>query len=520
MKEQNPYHVFLGQKYSFQVQIGNVKFREVKKIGRSAWKKYSFPKDLSDKMKEKYRKLCDDRIKLQNIIQNYQSTSIDVEGTNVKSITYWNNGEGSFLQAFVGMGLECVDEFQYAELDYEYKEICKFFSEGNYSEEDKINELIGKYENAISYSENAIKNNLEKIREFVSKYGIPYIDSIRRIERKQGEQIDDDLRSLFQEEGNDVSKMKIFSDIDLYEQSIPVSVFTIIYESFCLLLDMHSSLVKQDKCFLDETFKKQVNLFLKYLTWPYFFIGNMENKNLCRSFACLNDMYISAKKLINDQGTDIDVFLENAITTANVISQKYVGDGRKSDIEIVDFFDGRSDYIRLPIGDLNYNYAELKAKFCNLEKVLSFIHNNIILRFNERGYYEVENYKDNVLTDLIVKGKIIKKNWVIKKTVRDEIGSSLSEVMLLILQDLINDTFVQSQDIFRLNIKERKIGFAVEPRPIDALKIEFAFDVIKGITFERCKNCKKLFIPTSRNRVGCCRHKCTDAYLKRIKRNS
>ena len=77
------------------------------------------------------------------------------------------------------------------------------------------------------------------IHDFVLKYGLPYIETDGLRERKLTKQINDDLRAVFSQE--DREELKIVPDDELYKKSITISLFMIIHDSFCLLLDMHRS---------------------------------------------------------------------------------------------------------------------------------------------------------------------------------------------------------------------------------------------------------------------------------------
>ena len=508
---ENPYNVFLKEKYQFQAQRGDIIVREGEKKTKIDWDRKHFAEGFPNEMKEIYKTMEDDRNTLKNDIVSYQRATIDLIRECPDNITYWESGQGNFLRELVEMPLKCVDDFEYTELENEYIEIHKCFSKREYDKKDELNQLMVKYKKAVKSNKSNIEENEKRIHDFVLKYGLPYIETDGLRERKLTKQINDDLRAVFSQE--DREELKIVPDDELYKKSITISLFMIIHDSFCLLLDMHRSLVKQNDIEPDKLFKKRINLFLQYLTWTEFFIGEDENKNICRSFACGYYIYMDYcqnRKSEDDYNSGIGEFLEIAVFISQIIGTKYGGDGRESDRKLVKILEDEFECIKFPKEDINHNYTELKEKFRSLEKVLKFLRDETILRYNSRGkFYEVEKFKDTVLD-----------NGIVKKTVMNEVGQCLCEVLENILQDTVNEAFLQSQSIIHLNIREKKINVAFKLYPIEALKMEFVFNIIAGITYSQCKNCGKHFIPSHRNKVGCCGHKCTDAYLKRRKRGS
>lgn len=509
MEEKNPFNVFLKQKYSFCAQKGSVK---IEKKSRNVSREYAFPEDFPEKMKKACTELYNLRANLQNNIADYQSTNIKLTGIQEDNVTYWEDGQGIPLKELVEMPLKSITEHEYEDIESLYKEIQTSIRNKDYNIEADLKQLVVRYRKAVENSENDIQKNLKRIQNFVSTFGLPYIDSKRRIEKKIGEQIDADLEALFQQESDDEkNKIKIFSVVDFYDQLMTVQHFTVIHNSFCLLCNMHASLEKQNDIEPNELFRNRINLFLQYLTWSDFFIGDMENKDLCSSFACLNDIYatyIYEGQLMSNQGKDVKEFLNNIEDIVKIIGRHFVGDGSEGDNKILKDLK-KITYIQLPMGCPNYDYVQLKKRFSNLENVLHFICNETILRYNQYGFYEVEKFEDAVLDGQTVKNSVI-----------GNVNPSLCEVMGMILQDIVTGIFLQLRNILRLNIREKKLDFIFRPRLINALQIEFVFDVIAGITFAKCKNCGKFFIPSKRNKLGCCEHKCTDAYRKRINRAS
>ena len=110
-------------------------------------------------------------------------------GIQEDNVTYWEDGQGIPLKELVEMPLKSITEHEYEDIESLYKEIQTSIRNKDYNIEADLKQLVVRYRKAVENSENDIQKNLKRIQNFVSTFGLPYIDSKRRIEKKIGEQI-------------------------------------------------------------------------------------------------------------------------------------------------------------------------------------------------------------------------------------------------------------------------------------------------------------------------------------------
>ena len=520
-KDKETFRLFLKQEYSFHPRLGKIEFNRKQEERNDIEDIRELLKSCPDEMRSLYKEMYDERKNLKNCINDYLEGDIELsyEKGNVKDIVYWKDGKGVFLEKLIEMPLKPVGEYLYQDMDSQYRELEKSLIEGNYPSKKEIEELCRNYRIAIKKEEEKISDNENCIKKFITTYGLLYVDAPGREYRRKLREIEEEiLCQILTEEERD-GKEKIFQEPHMFSQSMSIQKFIEIQESFCFLNKIHSSLVNRKNIEGKELFIERVNLFLQYLTWNHFFVGINAPINIMESFADLNRIHT---KYVLEILEEIKIELINQ-TEKEDINKKDINDLNRLDIEKIILKQELSLSKKLRVlitkdeekidlsNHLKEKYIEylrmisdselekIKERFSNLEKVLDFFCNKAPLKYNLRGYCEIDKYEDEV---------------------DGEVQESIYKLLSYILQDIVNTSLSNLKSIFELDIKNKNVKFMPGLKAEDALKIEFAFNIISNITFEQCGYCKAYFMPSSRKKVMCCPGKCTDNYLKRKKRKS
>ncbi len=497
----NSYYVFLKGKFMFHTKIGKV---QIINPHQEELKKKKLKNPCLDDTCSIQQKLNKNKKKIECLIGDYWDSYIKMSEMKDKDVLYWVDGNGCFLANLVGLNLKSIKEYQidFKRAEREFKNIRKECSKEKTSESsEKLKKaektLNEKYECLIKKIEDAINYNQTKIASFVSNYGFLQITSAKVQSAVISEQISENISEV----GFQKAIERSFGVINETEDMMLMRDFIDIYDSFCMLVRMyeHSGKLKEphsgklEEEYADPLFTDTINLFLQYLTGKYFFIGKIKSIGISRFFVGLNEIY---RLYIKNGGSRIGFWKNIADISNRLIS--YSGMGYKEDLENYEYLKQKYIYVDFPSCDPSYDYSRLRKRFDVIGDIFRF------LIENEKNLY----YRNSAFGFQVRQGYI----FVTSEYIRDV----LSRFIYLLLQDIINDAFKNCYDTFHFEAIDRKVEFLFKPSPIEALKIELGFDMIAGITYQKCNICGKLFIPSSiRNKSGCCCHKCIDLYCKR-----
>lgn len=488
----NPYYVFLKGKFMFHTKIGKV---QIINPHQEELKNPCLDDTCSIE-----QKLNKNKEKIECLIGDYWDSYIKMSEMKDKDVLYWVDGNGCFLANLVGLNLKSIKEYQidFKRAEREFKNIRdKCSKEKTLESSKKLKKaektLNEKYECLIKKIEDAINYNQTKIASFVSSYGFLQITSAKVQSAVISENISEVgfQRAIERSLGvmNETEDMMLMSD------------FINIYNSFCMLVRMyeHSGKLKEQRSgkleaeYADPLFTDTINLFLQYLTGQYFFIGKIKAIGISRFFVGLNEIY---RLYIKNGGSRIGFWKNIADISDRLIP--YSGMGCKEDLENYEYLKQKYIYVDFPPYDPSYDYSRLRKRFDAIGDIFKFLIEN-----KKNLYYRKSTYYCQVRQGYM---------FVTSEHIRD----AFSRFIYLLLQDIINDAFKNCYDTFHFEAIDRKVEFLFKPSPIEALKIELGFDMIAGITYQKCNICGKLFIPSSiRNKSGCCCHKCIDLYYKR-----
>ena len=411
-KDKETFRLFLKQEYSFHPRLGKIEFNRKQEERNDIEDIRELLKSCPDEMRSLYKEMYDERKNLKNCINDYLEGDIELsyEKGNVKDIVYWKDGKGVFLEKLIEMPLKPVGEYLYQDMDSQYRELEKSLIEGNYPSKKEIEELCRNYRIAIKKEEEKISDNENCIKKFITTYGLLYVDAPGREYRRKLREIEEEiLCQILTEEERD-GKEKIFQEPHMFSQSMSIQKFIEIQESFCFLNKIHSSLVNRKNIEGKELFIERVNLFLQYLTWNHFFVGINAPINIMESFADLNRIHT---KYVLEILEEIKIELINQ-TEKEDINKKDINDLNRLDIEKIILKQELSLSKKLRVlitkdeekidlsNHLKEKYIEylrmisdselekIKERFSNLEKVLDFFCNKAPLKYNLRGYCEID----------------------------------------------------------------------------------------------------------------------------------